>query len=391
LLWGRELAGGTLSTAEGPAWKPLPALVCAVLSAFGGLAPAVWVVVARAGAIAGVGLAYLVAREFAVGRRQLAGVVAGVGVALTGGYLSLAAEGNSEGLLVAFALGGTLLVLRGRPGWAAACFVACALLRVETWPFLVALALWHGWRWRLVAVGAGVLALWFVPEWLASGELLRSAGRARVPNAGQPALADVPALASIGDALPLLFWPVALGALVATPRARVVAGVGLAWIGLVALMAQAGFSGEWRYAVPGAVAVAIGGAVGFATRPRLAAALAVPAVALAGVRVADLPALREREQSRYELASDLRRAVADAGGARQVLRCGRPYVGQFRGPLLAYALDVEKRRVGFDPRDRGVVFRSRTDRDPAPAPASPSYFRTVVEAGRWTVLATCVD
>jgi hypothetical protein len=135
----------------------------------------------------------------------------------------------------------------------------------------------------------------------------------------------------------------------------------------------------------------VGGAVGIAARPRLAAALAVPAVVLAGVRVADLPELRQREQSRYELASDLRHAVAGAGGARLVLRCGRPYVGRFRGPLLAYALDVEKRHVGFEPSVRGVVFRSRTDRDPAPAPDAPSYFRTVVESGRWTVLTTCVD
>jgi hypothetical protein len=286
-----------------------------------------------------------------------------------------------------------LLALRGSSRWAAVCFVGCALLRVETWPFLVVLALWQGWRWRLVAACAGVLVLWFLPEWLASGELLRSADRARVPNAGQPALADVPALASIGDALPLLFWPIALGALVAPWRARLVAGVGVAWIGLVALMAQAGFSGEWRYAVPGAAAIAVAGAVGLAARPRLAVALAVPAIVVAGVRLADLPALREREQSRAELATDLRRAVADAGGRREVLRCGRPYVGQFRGPLLAYALSVQKRRVEADdgPTTRGFVFRSLTDADASPSPAAPSHFRTVVEAGRWTVLTTCVD
>jgi hypothetical protein len=399
LLWGREVVGLGLSTAEGPAWKPLPVAVCALLSGFGAAAPVLWVVVARAGAVVGIALAFLLARELAVGSRRLAagwqlavgGVAAAVGVGLTGGFLSLAAQGNSEGLFLALALGGGLACLRGAPRVAVACFVGCALLRVESWPFLVVLAWWYGWRWRLVGSAAAVVALWFVPEWLGSGELLRSAERARVPNAGQPALADVPALASIGDALPLLFWPVVAGALFAPRAARVVAGAGVAWIALVALMAQAGFSGEWRYAVPGAAAVAVAGAAGLAARPRLAVALAVPAVALAGVRLADLPALRDREQSRAQLVGDLRRAVAQAGGAREVLRCGRPYVGHFRGPLLAYALAVEKRRVGFDPAGRGVVFRSLTDSDRAPAPGAPSYFRAVAEAGRWTVLATCVD
>ena len=44
--------------------------------------------------------------------------------------------------------------------------------------------------------------------------------------------------------------------------------LGAAWIALVALMAQLGFSGEWRYAVPGAAAIAIAGGAGLAARPR---------------------------------------------------------------------------------------------------------------------------
>ena len=358
LLWGRELAHGGLSTAGGPAWKPLPAVVCALLAPLGSGAPVVWVVLGRAGAFAAVAFGW-----------RLGGWLAAVGVALTGGFLSLAVEGNSEGLLLALALAGVLLAMEGRSRWAVACFVGCALLRVETWPVLVVLALWQGWRWRLVWVSLGVLVAWFVPEWLASGELLRSADRARVPNPGQPALADVPLLASVGDAAPLLFWPLVVGAVFAWRWAL----AGVAWIVLVALMAQAGFSGEWRYAVPGAALIAIAGGIGLASRPRLAAALAVPVVLLAAVRVADLPPLRERELARAELASDLRKAVEDGGGAQRLLRCGRPYVGRYRGPLLAYALDVEKRRVDADgvPVQRGVVFRSFTDADAAPAPAAP--------------------
>jgi hypothetical protein len=203
----------------------------------------------------------------------------------------------------------------------------------------------------------------------------------------------VPALASIGDALPLVFWPVAVAAVFAPARARLAAVAGVAWIAIVAIMAQAGFSGEWRYAVPGAAAIAVAGAAGIAARPRVAMALAVPVLVVACVRVADLPGLRDREQSRAQLAADLRQAVDDGGGPESLLRCGRPYVGRFRGPLLAYALDVEKRRVDADgsPDGRGVVFRSRTDADTVPAPSAPSYYRPVASEGRWTVLSTCAE
>ena len=380
LLWGRELSGFDLSTAEGPAWKPLPALVCALLAPLGSLAPTVWVVLARAGAIAGALFAY-----------RLAGIWAALGVALTGGYISLAAQGNSEGLLVGLALGGAALAREGRQRWAVACFVGCALLRVETWPFLIALAVYAGWRWRLVAASGAVVALWFVPEWLASGQLTRSADRALVPNPGQPALADFPALASVGDALPLLFWPIALAAFFAPRRAQLWAVIGVTWIGVVALMAQLGFSGEWRYAVPGAAAIAVAGGAGLRARPKVAYALAVPVLIVTGARAADLAPLREREQARAELQADLREAVANGGGREQLLRCGQPYVGRYRGPLLAYALNVEKQVVDADhsPTDRGVVFRSYTDADAAPAPAAPTHFRPVASTGRWTVLSTC--
>ena len=43
LLWGREVADGTLSTAEGPAFKPLPVAVATLLAPLGGAAPWLWV------------------------------------------------------------------------------------------------------------------------------------------------------------------------------------------------------------------------------------------------------------------------------------------------------------------------------------------------------------
>jgi hypothetical protein len=50
LLWGREVAGGSLSTVAGPAFKPLPVAVCALLAPLGSAAPVLWVVLVRAAA-----------------------------------------------------------------------------------------------------------------------------------------------------------------------------------------------------------------------------------------------------------------------------------------------------------------------------------------------------
>src|SRR5829696_7076575 len=92
LLWGREVASGTLSTADGPAFKPLPVAVCALLAPLGSAAPVVWVVLVRAAAGAALVLAYRLARDLdqprrgqtpsRVGRGLLAGGLAVVGVAL---------------------------------------------------------------------------------------------------------------------------------------------------------------------------------------------------------------------------------------------------------------------------------------------------------------------
>lgn len=358
LTWGREIAHGSLSTAEGPAWKPLPVLVTGL---FAGAWPALWVLIARAGAVVAVWCAY-----------RLGGWLAAVGVALTGGYVSLSSQGSSEGLLLAFALGGVLALREGRDRIAVGCFVTCALLRVETWLFLVGLAWWYGWRWRIVLVAAAVLALWFIPEWIGSGELLRSADRARMPNPGvEPGF-----LESLGDALVLLVWPLAIFAVVGD---RVLAAVGAAWILLVAVMAEAGFSGEWRYALPGAALLAVAGAQGLKGR---AWWLAVPVAVVAVVRVADWPAIRERETFRAEQVSDLRRVAH--------LSCDQPYVGRFRGTLLAYQLGVEKQRIDFAPRAPGTVFRSRLGADSPPSPAVPPGFRTVAANRSWSVHTTCV-
>ena len=407
LLWGREIAHGTLSTAEGPAFKPLTVAATTLLAPLGEAAPVAWVIVARTGAVLAVLLAFRVGRDLG---GTATGVVAAVGVALCGDLIGYSAAGAEPGWTIALALAGVEAWRGRRPRVALACAVGCALLRVEAWPFVLAFGILL-WRRRpqdrplLVACALAVPALWFVPEWLGSGDPLRSGARARVPNAGQPATEPVPALAALREAAALPLWPLWIGAILAPRAARPLLAAGLAWIALVAVMAQAGFSGEPRYSLPGAALVAIAGAAGLvalagagaarlappsAARAYVPAALVALALLIAAApKLADLPDLRADQAYQRGLAADLRRVIVAAGGRDSLLACGRPYVGDLRGPLLAYHLEVEKRRVAFEPRPPGAVFRSRIFPDAPVEPATGPEFAERARAGRWTVVASC--
>jgi hypothetical protein len=411
LLWGREVAGGELSTTDGPAFKPLPVAVCALLAPLGpSVAPWLWVLLVRVAAVIAAWLAYEEARRLADGSRA-AGVLAAAGVLLCGGLLAYSAAGAEPALVIALALGGAAAWRERRFRVALACGVGCALLRVEAWPFVVAAGVVL-WRRRpedrplLAAFALLVPAAWLVPELIGSGDLFRSGARARAPNPGQPALADVPSLAALEAAVRLPLWPLWAGVALllarwargGEPRPTLVpAAAGAAWIALVAVMAQVGFSGEARYALPGAALIAISGAVGLGLVARapvrrwaLVAAAALVALA-AAPRLADLPALRTEQAYQWRLASDLADAVQAAGGREAVLACGRPYVGPLRGPLMAYRLGVAKHVIEPDdpPRAPGVVFRSALSASSSPAPSVPPRFAETARAGAWQVLAAC--
>jgi hypothetical protein len=415
LLWGREVTRLELSTVEGPAFKPLPVFVCALLRPLGGAAPEAWVLIARAGAVLAVWFGFRLGRELA---GVAAGVVAAIGVALCGGFLGYAARGAEPGWTIAFALAAILAWRRERWGVALACGVGCALLRVEAWPFLLVagIVLWRRDVLRpwLVTCAVIVPALWFVPEWLGSGDVLRSGERARVSVPGLPVNEAVPAWGALREAAALPLWPLWLGALAcALPAARAARPVlytGLAWIALVAVMAQAGFSGEPRYSLPGGALVAIAGAAALVLAGRAAVALpagaapprpggplrsyAVAALLVLALLVAAVPKLARLDDLRRdqafaaELVTDLERVIVAGGGRDAILACGRPFVGNLRGPLLAYHLDVEKRRVQFEPVPPGAVFLSRLRRDSPLEPAAPG-FEPRAAAGRWELRVRC--
>lgn len=476
LVWGREIGHLELDTVDGPAFKPGPVLVTTLLAPLGdGVAPTLWMILARAGGLAAVLAAGLLAHRLAGGpgrpagsfahtpatprrpwwqtgwrmtrslrRRWLprlpwtprrrrrtgpaaaaaatrdgalrrdevrvlaarrAAVLAAVAVAATDGLLWQAWQGTGEGLATAFALLAVERALAGRPRAALGLAAALCLLRVEAWPFAAAYAAHLAWTrpaWRpaLAAAAVAIPVLWFGPELWGSGDLLRSGDRARVPNPGQPALADVPALASLGDALALplaaALVAVALGAATLRPGVALPLTLGAGWLGLVAVMAQAGFSGEERYHLPGVAALGVAAAVALAgilrrRDARWAAAGAVLAVALAGqaaARATGVPARLDRQEHAERLSDDLGRAIAAAGGRRAVLRCGRPVTGPLRGPLVAWHLRVPKQRVAFDPRaaGTGAVLRSRLlPGAPVEPPPDAGPRGRTVGAGEWAV------
>ncbi len=440
LIWGREIAHGDLSTAGGPAWKPLPVAVTAALSPFGGAAPDAWLIVARAGALLALASAFLLGRRLA-GGSAAAGAGAAVAVLLCERFAWHGAVGNAEGLLLALGLLAGERVLAGHARQALALGFGAALLRPEAWPFFGALALWvaardRGARPLVAGLALAVPLLWIVPEWIASGDPWRSSERARIPNPGAPALADFPALESLRRAatippLPaLVAAALTLAAAARHGRARArepgpaahaarlswPALAGLAWIALVAAMSQAGYSGEERYLLPGAALVALSGgaALGLALAPRelsclsrdirgqvhtvagygrFAAVALLAAVALAApfavARGRDVVADLRASAREARLFDALGGAVAAAGGRVAVLRCGRPYTGPLRGPAVAWHLRVAKSRVGFAPRAPGVAFVSRLPGRRAAEPAVAAGFAPVARHGGWNVVRAC--
>lgn len=401
--WGRDLASLSLDTHAGPAFKPLPVFVGAVLSPLGDAAPWVWLVVARAGALLAAVVAFRLARR--LGGGSAGGALAFAGVLLTGGWLWHGWLGNSEGLFLAFVLLAAERALDGRHRVALALGFAAALLRLEALPFLLAYGGWVAWRdaGARVWIAAGLAALpvaWLGPDLLGAGDAFRSSERARIPNPGAPALAERPALESLERAVglaPVVVWAGAVLALLGAARrglprlAALPAAAGLAWIALVALMSELGYSGEERYAMPGVALVAIsaGAGVGWATRVvRVPAAVALVAVALGALMVTEHAGML-RDDSRsvrneariYNAVDD---AVAAAGGREAVLSCRPIHTARYSRPALAWRLRVPLRELSDATARGGTVFRRSTS-----PRIEGGELRRVGAAGAWTVLASC--
>src|SRR5918999_827440 len=148
LVWGRELTHLELDTYGGPSWKPLPVALLAAAAPLGELSVSLWIVVARAGALLALAMAFRLAGRLGGGsgpRRVAAGTVAAVALALTPDWFQFVAHGSEAPLAVALLLWAVERHLDGRCCHAVALGAVVCLMRPELFPFL---GLYAAWLWR---------------------------------------------------------------------------------------------------------------------------------------------------------------------------------------------------------------------------------------------------
>jgi len=420
IIWGRETLHLDLVTTNGPSWKPLPWLFTTPFALFGSAAPQLWVIVARAGGLLAFAMAYRLAARLERGDRRAArisgpaaGVIAAVSLLLADEFVRNFALANSEGLLVALCLWAVERHLDHRRRDAFLLLSAAALLRPELWPFWGLYGLWmaiSAWPartdlWLLIGGSVALAVLWFLPEYLGSGDFLRAAARARQANPDSAAYAPDPFVEVFRRSYYILSLPVYVGALLAVIRAlRTLDGLKLALalaasalMIVVAAMTQAGFAGNLRYvALPASVVCVLAG-VGWVEAVRWVRARAgvVAAAALAVVIAAfswsylrvDWQELGDTwDQVRRDSVgdADLPNAVAAAGGSAAIKRCGPVFTGPFHTPAVAWALDLHLDQVDIFAIPPGTVIAGRRSwlaHDPRFAPAGGS--------AQWRVLRRC--
>jgi hypothetical protein len=415
IIWGREIAHGDLVTTLGPSWKPLPVMFTTAFALLGDdAAPGLWLAVARAGGL----LAFVMA--YRLGAR-LAGPWAG---AIAAGALVLADEfvrnfwrGNSEGLLVALVLWAVERHLDGRRSHAFLLGFAAALLRPEVWPFWGLYGLWlvyQAWAgappWREIALvfGSGALALvlWFLPEYLGSGDWLRAASRAREPNPDSAAFAAFPFVEVFRRSAAVLMVPVYVGAAIATAVALrnrdglriALAAMATILMVAVALMTQGGFAGNLRYiALPAALVCVLAGAgwvelVRGARRrwsvPAAAAAAALAIAAWVPFVAHDYSTLREDwdllEKEADFYGPNLRAVIAKAGGEERLKSCGGVFSGPFQVPAVAWNLHLHANEVSIFPFGPGTTLAqggSRLSVDPR--------YPEITKTRHWVIGSSC--
>ena len=411
LIWGREVLHGDLVTTTGPSWKPFPVLFTVPFAVLGDAgAPLAWLVVARAGGLLAIAMAYRLGRRLA---GPVAGIVAAGALTLADGFIFNWFRGNSEGILVAACLWAVERHLDGRRVDAFVLGVVAALLRPEMWPILFVYGCYLVWQDRsrrtvttVLSGGALVMALWFVPEYVGSGNFLRAASRAREANPDSPAFAAHPFIAVVERSYGVLTFPVYVGALIAVvvaarTRDRLVLAMAGAAAGLmlaVALMTEAGFAGNLRYVALPASLVCVLAGIGCVRLGELAwrwrgvvpvAAVVVGGAVLAAPYVrADLDALEEDAltiQDEALIYGAVPAVIAAAGGEERLKDCGTVYTGRFQHQTVAWYLHLHQDEVEFK-----VVFPPGTAIAPDFDPLSrDGRFPMLAQTRRWVVGSTC--
>jgi hypothetical protein len=349
-------------------------------------------------------------------------VIAATALVLSDSFISYATRGNSEGLLAALFLGAVERHLDERHGQAFAVAVAAALLRPEIWPVVGVYGLWLAWtrsrsgpHWPTIALVAGsgvaIVALWLIPEYIGSGNLLRAASRATLPVEGMPAEAAVPFIAVFTNAAKIVAWPMyAAGVLAvalawrergrdpAAPVVLVLAVIATAQMVIVALLTQTvGFTGNSRYLTVPMVVVCVTGGIGWVRGAALARSRLTPGRARAAVAVTvavaapfvALNVLRAegqwddvlREAREYGALPDL---IARAGGEDAIERCGLVYTRGFHTQAIAWELHVHEGQVSLRPEPPGTIIALHDAEL-----LSDDRFPARVSNSEWTLASSC--
>jgi hypothetical protein len=440
IIWGREITHLSLVTTGGPTWKPLPVIFTTLFSPFGQSAPQLWLMLARAGGIAALGLASMLAFRLTrtMTTRRWAAVLAGAFAAgalfVLPQYVDYVALGESEGLLAAATLMAANRHLDAASPQALFWAFVVTLDRPEAWPFFALYAIYlvrgdRTTRRRATVLAGLILPLWFVPELIGSGSLIRGVQTAQHPRPEAATFARCPFCTEITDhalrlvAPPLWLAAIALLAFAAmrwrrgedgswAPIVSVIVGVGAGWFLEEAILTQAGFSGNNRYLVGAAAllvvaaSIAVGGAAAWAIRwmSRIAGASAIRfgAIALAvaaaagvvwaqgsGVHVVSFSPTVSSLRFQAKLRSDLERAVRRAGGPAALTACGPVQTNPSEVPLAAWDLGLGLSDLASS---RGaVIIRSRNSAGAPILPALPSHrrYRLVAHVGTMAIFTSC--
>jgi len=454
LVWGREIVHLNLQTTGGPTWKPLPVIFTVIFAPFGKAAPDLWLVVARAGAVMAALMVFKLSARLVTwladgvvpmvtGRERLAvllpavfaGLIALVALVLSAAFIKDNALGYSEGLMTAIVLVALERHLDGHPRQAFAVAFFAALDRPEIWLFWGPYGLWLWWkdpgaRKLVYALFVLIPVLWFLPELWGSGHLLRGAERAQNPRSNSPAFAKCPFCTELKNSwvtvLSRVKYAAGIGAIASAvllwravrtrggwhlegnrERAMLViicAGLfGIAWFVLIALLTQAGFSGNNRYLVLGSALIEIAGCAtwgwaalelgrwvagrrrgtgrSFATPIGSAAAVALVALvfmfvpSFVGGSLTDISKTHRALVYQALLRTDVQAAVDKAGGKNKILACGTIMTEGFQVPMLAYYVGVHTLTVEAPPAAGAppgpapnIVFQAAETRDAALLP-----------------------
>lgn len=418
MVWGREVLHGSLDTATGPSWKPLPVGLDTIFSLAGEAGPDLWMVTARAGALAGLVFAYRLAARFG---GAPAGVLAAVWLVLAGGnefgfgWPHFVAQGWSEGPLAALALAAVDAHVRGRRRAALLCALGAALIRVEAWPFVF---LYGAWLWRSEPgerrlVAAALLSLpllWFGPELWGSGRLFRAGERAQLDGPAAIRHAAHPGLRVLAVARDLLPLPVGIGLVLALGLAvlrrhrgvLLFAAGTLGWLTIVAGLTEVGYPGSPRYLVlfeVGSCVLAGGGWLAAArTLGRGSTAGTAAIVAVLAVQVpfaighfGDVRHQVREATAEADAITGLSRAVELAGGPSGVRRCGIAATNRFAIPPLIWRLGLHAAVTSHSGR-AVTIFRGRVSPGGVLEPSLPpgsAAFRSSPPGPGWHVLSRC--